>query len=357
MEKIKILAVYRGRIFEHRGTPIRVRSLLTQLNSNDYLDLAVCSWDKTQGNFSKHFTLTNNHFQDIKQIYHYIKNNKIDVVIGHTVATSYYLVPLKLLTRAKIILDMHGLVEDEAREYGDIGLLRYWLLKLWYGFFYWTCDLITTCSQSVTDILLKYNRHTVTMCGGVDLSLFNPNVPSGGYIKKDGRIIIGYAGNARTWQGVDFLVEVYKKLSIHHNDFKLAMLMSEKWGEDMNLEIIGPLPNEDVPKFLIDCDILVIPRPLTSVAKISFPSKLPEYLAMGKAVIVSNTGDMDKVITSGINGLLYTPGNAEELMNNLLALRDKNLRERLGAEAVKTAQQLSWERLADFLVDNIRKIV
>lgn len=357
MKKIKILAVYRGRIFEHRGTPIRVRSLLTQLNSNECIDLAVCSWDKTQGNFSKHFTLTNNHFQDIKQIYHYVKNNKIDVIIGYIISTSYYLAPLKLLTKAKIVLETHGFAEDESYEYGDIGLLRYWLLKLWYGFFYWICDLITTCSQSVTDILLKYNRNVVTVCDGVDLSLFNPNVPSGIYIKKDGRIVIGYAGNARKWQGIDFLIEAYKKLSAQCNDFRLVLLMSEKKYMKSGVEIIGPLENENVPKFLIDCDILVIPRPETLVTRLSYPSKLSVYLAMGKAVVASNTGDVDKIITSGVNGLLYTPGNAEELMDNLLALRDKNLRERLGAEAVKTAQQLSWERMADFLVDNIRKIV
>ena len=115
--------------------------------------------------------------------------------------------------------------------------------------------------------------------------------------------------------------------------------------------------NKDVPKFLVDCDILVIPRPLTKVTKISYPSKLTEYLAMGKAVISSNMGDADKVIKHGVNGLLYTPENMEELTGLLLSLQDRDLRERLGKEAVKPARQLSWDNQSKELLANIVKIV
>ena len=180
-------------------------------------------------------------------------------------------------------------------------------------------------------------------------------------MKKDGRIIIGYAGNSRRWQGVDFLIDVYKKLSARRNDFKLALLMSEtkglKGAKESGVEIVGPLPNQDVPKFLVDCDILVVPRPDTAVTRLSFPSKLMTYLAMGKAVVASRIGDMDKIIVSGVNGLIYTPGNVEELMGCLTSLRDPDLRARLGAAAVKTAQMFSWERQSALLIDSIRKIM
>lgn len=357
MEKIKILAVYRGKIDDQRGTPIRVRSLLTRLNKRPDINLIVASWDKEIPNFTHHLFLSNNHLKDLAVLYRYVKNQKIQVVIGHTVATSWYLVPLALFTKAKVVLEMHGFIEDEAREYGDIGVLKYLLYKIWFGIFYWAADLITTCSKSVTNILLHYNKNVVSMCGGVDLSIFNPHVTHGRFITHDDRIIIGYAGNTRTWQGVDFLVRVYEKIRTEHHEFRLAMLLSEKADFGSHVEVFGPVENKDVPSFLIDCDVLVIPRPDTPVTKISFPSKLPEYLGMGKPVIVSKVGDMDEVVVNGKNGLIYTPEDEKEFLQHLLLIRDEKLRASLGQAAWQTAQNLSWERLTNFLVDKIKEIL
>lgn len=361
MQPIKVLAIYRGKIFENRGTPIRVQALLSQIERGDAVDLTVCSWDKSSKIFSKHFTLTNNHLDDLRQICRYVRSHKVDAVIGYTTATSYYLAPLKFFTKAKIVFETHGFDEDEAFEYGDISRVGYWRKKLWYAIFYRLCDLIITCSQSPAEILLKYNRRVVSIYDGVDITYFNTQATSGGYIHKDGRIVIGYAGNNRRWQGVDFLIDVYKKLSAQHDNFKLALLMSETKGlgdaKESGAEIVAPLPNHDVPKFLIDCDILVIPRPDTAVTRLSFPSKLMTYLAMGKAVVASCTGDVDKIIIPGVNGLIYTPGDADGLIKCLKSLRDPELRARLGAAAVKTAQVFSWERQSELLIDNIRKII
>jgi hypothetical protein len=136
MEKLKILAIYRGKCMENRGTPIRVRSLLERLDKKADVDLTVFSWDKEASAFSKHFFMSNKHLKDIREISSYIKKNKIDVVIGHTEATSYYLVALKFLTRVKIVLEMHGATTLEAREYGDISWIRYQIQNLWHIFFY-----------------------------------------------------------------------------------------------------------------------------------------------------------------------------------------------------------------------------
>lgn len=359
MTPTKILAIYRGKVLLNRGTPIRVRSLLTHLNGMESTELTVASWDESAPVFSRHIVLTNNHIDDLKKLYRYVKDNKIAVVVGHTVATSYYLIPLKFLTGVKIVLEMHGFGEEESREYGDIGLMKYWVVKLWSIFFYSLCDLITSCSKSVTDILLRYNFRSETLCGGVDRDRFNSSVASGNFFKKDSRIVIGYAGNARMWQGLDFLIAAFKKISEQTNDFRLVLLLSERKGlvNDGVAEVFGPVENEDVPKFLTDCDILIIPRPDTPVTRISFPSKLPEYLAMGKAIVASNLGDVDQIIVPGVNGLLYTPGNQEEFIGKVLSLRDAELRRRLGAGAAETAQKLSWDRLARTWLEYIQKIM
>lgn len=358
MRKIKVIAFYRGKLFETRGTPIRVLNLLLRLDKREDIDLTVFSWDERANTFKNHNHLTNNHRDDILKIRNSANQNNADVIIGYTASALYYTVFLKFLTRAKITFESHGFIEDEALEYGDIGLFKFYLYKVFFGIAYWLCDFVMTSDgPSVGNVLSKYNKNVCLLTGGVDENIFKPEVESGKYIKKDGRITIGYAGNARVWQGVDFLIDSYRELIKTNKNFRLVLLLSEKKEYGNGIEVYGPLPNHEVPKFLIDCDILVIPRPRTLVTSIAYPSKLTEYLGLGKAVIGSNVGDMDKIIKNKENGLIYTAGKKEELINCFKLLQDASIRSRLGIQAVKKAKTMTWDMLVNQLVDYLYKKV
>jgi len=334
---MKILSIYRGKIGENRGTPIRIKTLLSYLAKEKDIELSYCSWDERADIPAKHFMLTNNHFDDIKKIVRYAKENNIDIIIGHTMSAGYYLGPLKFLTRAKIVLEMHGFIEEEAYLYGGIGNARRLATKFLYGLFYPFCDLITTCSDTATEILSAYNKNTFSIFCGVDPEIFNPKIQPSHHIRKDGRIIIGYIGNARIWQGTDFLIDTYKELKQKDSRFRLVMALSEKKARrDDTVEYVGPLLHEEIPAFIAECDILVIPRPQNTVNRISFPSKLPEYMAMGKPVIASKTSDAHKFITDGADGLLYEPEDKKGLENAILKLSDGALREKIGINASLT---------------------
>jgi glycosyltransferase involved in cell wall biosynthesis len=357
MAQIKVLILYRGKLSEPRGTPIRVSHFVSRLASHPTLDLSVFSWDKIPPVDGKYFYLDNNHVKDIKKICAYIKKNHIQVVIGYIASSLYYLIPIKLLTGVKIIYESQGFIEEEARAYGDIGFLKYYFFKILFGASYWMCDTIVTSEGPHTiKKFLKYNKNTVDLYGGVDLSVFSPDVSHGVYIKKDSKIIIGYAGNARVWQGLDFLVDSYGKISSESDDFRLALALSEKREYDRSIEVVGPLPNNEVPKFMIDCDILVIPRPDMPAMRYAVSGKLIEYLGMGKAIIVSNVGDVEKVITHGVNGLIYTAGDMNEFIKCIFLLRNKKKRDYLGANALKTAQDYTWDKLAIRLIDEVHKL-
>lgn len=355
---IKVLSVYRSRLVENRGTPLRVKKIIHYLISTKGFDVTTCSWDTAAVFPTKHILLTNEHWTDIKKIYQYVRGHDIDIVIGHTMATFYYLWPIKLFTKAKIVLEMHGFIEEEARLYKDISIFRYWASKVVYKLFYRWCDLITTCSDTATKILSRYNKRVVTLWGSVDMELFNPYIKSKKLIARD-KIVIGYAGNSRIWQGVDFLLETYKELAEDNKKFKLAILTSER-KEIIKLpgvEIYGPLRHNEVPAFLADCDILVIPRPDNIVNRISFPSKLIEYMAMGKPVVASKIGDTDCIITDGINGLLYEPGDKNGFKKALVKLEDMALRKQLGENAYHTIEKkFKKEQQATLLSKELQKL-
>jgi glycosyltransferase involved in cell wall biosynthesis len=80
------------------------------------------------------------------------------------------------------------------------------------------------------------------------------------------------------------------------------------------------------------------------VTKMSFPNKILEYMAMGKAVVYSTAGDAGKIVKDGYNGLLYKPGDKKGIMKCFEKLMDENLRKNLGQNAYLTIKNnYTWE--------------
>ena len=85
------------------------------------------------------------------------------------------------------------------------------------------------------------------------------------------------------------------------------------------------------------------------------PTKLFEYLAMGKGIVASRLGQVGEVIIDGENGLLVEPGDADGLARAIERLAvDGELRSRLGAAARKTAiERYTWRHNAARVFDAI----
>jgi len=352
MKQTRVFAIYRGKLTENRGTPIRVRSILERLARDPRFSLTVASWDEKLPFPAAHIYLSNGKVADMRVLIRAAKQAKTKVIIGHTMSAWYYLAILKFMTTSKIVLEMHGFLEIEARFYRSIGAFRYWIERLVYSFFYPQCNLITTCSDNAADILSRYNRNVIPVYGGVDTDLFRPDVEPMPLEKQKDDIVIGYAGNMRKWQGVPFLLGAFSVLREKSPHFKLAILASEEKNvpSGEGITVVPGIPHERVPSFLAACDILVIPRVEDAVSSISFPSKLPEYLAMGKPVVASATSDAHRVITNDADGFIFPPGNTETFIEILYKLKDKKLRERIGKSARDTAlRNFSWDKQVGIL--------
>ena len=70
---------------------------------------------------------------------------------------------------------------------------------------------------------------------------------------------------------------------------------------------------KDVRPYLMCADISA----LTSVATETLSMAAIESMALGKALILSNTGGASEIVDDGVNGYLYTPGNIEELTESI----------------------------------------
>jgi glycosyltransferase involved in cell wall biosynthesis len=98
----------------------------------------------------------------------------------------------------------------------------------------------------------------------------------------------------------------------------------------------GLLPHEAIPGLLDASDILISPHVPMPDGRPFFgsPTKLFEYMTMGKAIIASNLDQLAQVLTHGATAWLVRPGSDVELAAAIEMLaEDSELRSSLGQNA------------------------
>lgn len=133
------------------------------------------------------------------------------------------------------------------------------------------------------------------------------------------------------------------RLGVDHGDFRASL-----GPEALRYEIlVSYVPRALVARYFALADVLVQPGRPDPFNDYRFPSKIPEFLAMGKPVILPAT-NIGLELEEGAEAMLLHRGDALELarvVEKLLA--DPELRRRLGAGARRFAERrLSWERSA-----------
>lgn len=203
---------------------------------------------------------------------------------------------------------------------------------------------------------------------GVDAERFRPNI--GGEsarrelgIEKD-ETLVGFVGTFGPWHGVLTLAEAIKLvpetarvrfLLVGSGALRgeVERLLREG-GAARRVILTGAVEHERVPRLLDACDVLASPHvPLEDGSEFfGSPTKLFEYMAMGKGIVASRLGQIGEVLRDEETALLVEPGNALELSQAVMRLADsKDLRERLGAAARREASaHHTW-------ADNARRVL
>jgi glycosyltransferase involved in cell wall biosynthesis len=106
---------------------------------------------------------------------------------------------------------------------------------------------------------------------------------------------------------------------------------------------LGPVPWREIPNYLALADAFVQPGPPDDFNRYRLPSKLPEFLAMGRPVILPHC-NIGNDLTHGEDALLLEDGNALEIVariEDLIAAPE--LAGRLGERSREFAlRNLSW---------------
>jgi len=112
-----------------------------------------------------------------------------------------------------------------------------------------------------------------------------------------------------------------------HNESTRLNLRSLVQKLNINDKVIftGRIRRDNIPEYLCNSDFLVLARPNNKQAEGGFPTKLGEYLATGKPVVVTNVGEISNFLIDQKNAFVAEPDSAEKFANKLReALLNKN---------------------------------
>lgn len=161
---------------------------------------------------------------------------------------------------------------------------------------------------------------------GIDPELFAPRAMDQ---NGSGQVFrVGYVGRLEHKKGVHLLVAACAQLG---DSVQLDLLgwgpeeqrlreLAAACGLSDKLNIHRPRSSTEVPSFLHQIDVLVLPSLTTSEWKEQFGRALVEAMACETPVIGSDSGEIRHVVGAG--GLLFPEGNSDALSGQLARLRD-----------------------------------
>lgn len=311
-------------------------------------------------------------FQLVKEVPKIFLKEKPEIIYHRYSRNSYAGVILAQKFNLPLILEYNGSEIWVAKNW-EKGLRFQKLTQLIEEINLKYADLIVVVSDALRDELLSRGgipaSKILVSPNGVDTEKFNPEIDGSQIRDKfrlQNKIIVGFISTFSSWHGAEVLAKAVKYAvernpNIHFlfvGDGPLLDGVKSIIKNDGVCDFVtftGLVPQEGAPEYLASCDILVsphIPNPDGS-AFFGSPTKLFEYMAMGKAIVASNLDQIGKVLENEINALLVEPGDVAELVGGILRLvQDKDLRERLGRNArVEVVKNYTWEENAKRVIE------
>jgi glycosyltransferase involved in cell wall biosynthesis len=212
---------------------------------------------------------------------------------------------------------------------------------------------------------------------GVDEERYSPGV-DGSWIREryqlSGKTVIGFIGTFGKWHGAEILTKAFGMLLERYPAYQgsVALFMI---GDGMTVPMVkkeidrcrikescvltGLIPQEEGPRYLAACDIAVAPHKPNPDGTPFFgsPTKLFEYMAMGKGIVASNLDQIGEVLKHDQTAWLVEPGDIESLSEGLKILIDDRVkRERLGEAARReVVAKYTWKEHTRKIIEKLKE--
>jgi glycosyltransferase involved in cell wall biosynthesis len=169
---------------------------------------------------------------------------------------------------------------------------------------------------------------------------------------------IGFVGTFGLWHGVKLLPEMIERVTEQRTDARWVLVGDGPLHAEVAAEIrrrglsgrvllTGVVPHPRAVEMLACCELYVsphVPNP-DGTAFFGSPTKLFEYMGLGRAIVASDLDQIGEVLENGRTALLTTPGDVAAAASAVVRLLgDEDLRVRLGEAALQQAiSNYSWD--------------
>jgi glycosyltransferase involved in cell wall biosynthesis len=221
-------------------------------------------------------------------------------------------------------------------------------------------DKVLAVSRVVAENVLKTVRinpvKVVTVYNGLDLrGRWNRTRVAEADLRAQlgvpaGAPVLGFAGRINAGKGPHLVWEAFTRLAPRYPAWHLVMVgravgeAEEKYLADLRAGIVAAGLEKrvhlteyrtDMPEVMHTFDVLACPSAFES-----FGMVVIEAMAMGCAVVGSNSGGIPEIITPGVNGELFAAGDSRALAERLEPLlANPDLRRRLGEKGFETVNE------------------
>lgn len=223
---------------------------------------------------------------------------------------------------------------------------------------------VIAASESLASLLRAANLvpadRLLVVPNGIDTERFAP-APSDPEARAalglDGRFVVGTTSNMLRYEGLDLLIRALARaqtagLPVHGLfvgggpcDVELRRLAGQL---GVPATFVGRVPAAQVPGWLRQMDLFVVPRRDLTITRFAGPIKLVEAMATGLPIVASGVGDIEPLLADG-RGRLVAPGSVAGLAAALMELADQpGRRAAMGRLAREYAlNRLLWSSAAD----------
>lgn len=260
---------------------------------------------------------------------------------------------------AKLVLDMHEITpEFYMSKYGIaedsllVQVLKY-LERISFNF----ADYVVTISEPIQDLLIGRGldaSKSIVIMNSADEVRFESSAPGAAFDDRFHPFVMVYHGTLTRIYGLDIAIEAFNMVHEEMPEAELWILgsgpeqgalagLAQERGLTSKVKLVGQVPSADIPAWLNKCDVGVLPIRRDVFLDFAFPNKLPEFIIMGKPVLMSRLRTIQHYFGEGALSY-FEPNNPADLAKQMVRLyQDRGLRARLASRAKQEYAPIRWD--------------
>lgn len=258
---------------------------------------------------------------------------RLDIIIIYNprLSTLLFYLLTKVLLSKKLIIIVPEFYERPNCRFFSLSTLKYFDFYLGIKYFYKYADKFIVLSEYLKNYLAlrcKSGKRIFIMPNLIDPERFNfKNVMP----FRSGLTTIGYVGTPTRKDGILDLIKSFSIINRLNCDTHLLIIGDITNGNTLLPELKryayglgipedtitfkGLTSHVEIPRLLLSCQILALTRPKGVFAEAGFPTKLGEYFACKKPVVITRVGDMKNYFTDKKEVVFAEPENIQSIVS------------------------------------------